>query len=105
MNSGCAKRLGYIYYGTKSHIHFDTLYKHSLNFNSSSSNLDCRKQPRFLEKIKFSLQFKPLEAGLEQGQFAEKGQRQRFLFMPYVKEHIRLYKGLKHLCSASLANL
>ncbi len=25
--------------------------------------------------------------------------------MPYVKEHIRLYKSLKHLCLASLANL
>ncbi len=33
------------------------------------------------------------ETGLEQGQFAEKGQRQRFLFMPYVKEYIRLYKS------------
>ncbi len=103
MNLGCAKRLGSIYYGTKSHIHFDTLYKHSLNFNSSSSNLDCRKQPRFLETN--SVHSLIQTAGLEQGQFAEKGQRQRFLFMAFVKEHIRLYKSLKHLCLASLANL
>ncbi len=53
----------------------------------------------------FIPEFKPWEAGVEQGQLAEKGQRQRFLFMPYVKEHIRLYKSLKHMCLASLANL
>ncbi len=47
---------------------------------ASFSNLNCPKQPRLLEKITFILKFKPWEAGLEQGQFAEKGQRQRFLF-------------------------
>ncbi len=81
------------------------IYIHFLGCIASFSNLDCRKQPRFLEKIAFILYFRPREAGLEQGQFIENGQRQRFLFMPYVKEHIRLYKSLKHLCLASLANL
>ncbi len=50
MNSGCAKRLRSIYYVNKSHIHPDTLYKHSLNFNSSTFNSDYRKQPCFPEK-------------------------------------------------------
>ncbi len=45
------------------------------------------------------------QTALEQGQFAEKGLWQRFLFMPYVKEHIRLDKRFQHWFSASVANL
>ncbi len=57
------------------------------------------------KEIPFIFQFKSWEVGLEHGQFTEKGLRQRFLFVPYVKEHIGVYKNLKHSCSASLANL
>ncbi len=54
------------------------------------------KQPWLFKSIILILQFKPWEAGLDRGRFAEKGPRQRILFMPDVKEHIRIYITFKH---------